>query len=426
MVRESRPMRKWCAILIALLVLGGLFGPIQQKAVAAPSQATPAFGTTIWLKASANGRYVSADLNKASYAPLYANRTSASTWEQFVVVDAGGGYIALRSNATGKYVSADLNRGTALVADRTSIGTWEQFTWINNSDGTISLRARANNLYVCADLNKTDAPLVADRSAINTWEKFTWGAVGSAPPTATPSGGTWQLVWSDEFNGSTINTSNWNFEVGGHGWGNNELQYYTNGQNAYISNGALVIEARKESGGYTCWYGACQYTSSRLTTQNKRFWRYGKIEARMALPSGQGLWPAFWMLGVNFPTVGWPKCGEIDIMEHINTEPKIYGTIHWDNNGYASYGGSTSLSTFTSYHVYSIEWDASAIRWYVDGVKYHEANIANSINGTDEFHREFFIILNLAVGGNWPGSPDSSTPFPARVYVDYVRVYQRQ
>ncbi len=227
---------------------------------------------------------------------------------------------------------------------------------------------------------------------------------------------TWNLVWSDEFN--SINTSNWTFEVGGGGWGNNELQYYTNGSNASIQNGILVIEARRESmGGYA-------YTSSRMITRGKREFTYGKIEARMAIPMGQGIWPAFWMLGSNIGSVGWPACGETDIMEHINATNTVYGTIHWDTGGYASYGGSIN-TTPASYHVYTIEWTSSAIKWFVDGVQYHEANIANSINGTDEFHRPFFIILNQAVGGNWPGSPTSSTPFPSRFYVDYVRVYQQ-
>ena len=227
---------------------------------------------------------------------------------------------------------------------------------------------------------------------------------------------TWNLVWSDEFN--SINTGNWTFEVGGGGWGNNELQYYTNGNNAYIQNGVLVIEARRESvGGYA-------YTSSRMITRGKREFTYGKIEARMALPMGQGLWPAFWMLGSNIGSVGWPACGETDIMEHINTSNTIYGTMHWDAGGYASYGGSIN-TTPASYHVYTIEWTSSSIKWFVDGVQYHEGNIQNSINSTEEFHRPFFIILNQAVGGDWPGAPTSSTPFPSRMYVDYVRVYQQ-
>lgn len=226
----------------------------------------------------------------------------------------------------------------------------------------------------------------------------------------------WNLVWSDEFTSGI--SGDWVFETGtgSGGWGNNELEYYRR-ENATVSNGQLVITARREA------FGGMQYTSARMKTQGRRSWRYGKIEARIAMPSFQGVWPAFWMLGDNIGSVGWPKCGEIDIMEHVNTGGAVYGTIHWDNNGYVSYGGNTTTS-ITSFHNYTIEWDASAIRWYVDGVKYHEANIANSINGTNEFHANFFILLNLAIGGNWPGFTVDNNAFPANMYVDYVRVYQ--
>jgi beta-glucanase (GH16 family) len=227
---------------------------------------------------------------------------------------------------------------------------------------------------------------------------------------------TYQLVWSDEFNGASVNTTNWSFETGAGGWGNNEQEYYRS-QNATVSNGNLVITAKRES------FGGANYTSARLKTQGKRQFTYGRIEARIKLPLGQGLWPAFWMLGSNIGSAGWPKCGETDIMEHINTSNTIYGTIHWDNNGHAQYGGNTN-TTPASYHVYSVEWTSSSIKWFVDGVKYVEANILNNINGTDEFHRSFFILLNMAVGGNWPGQTIDNSKLPASMYVDYVRVYQ--
>lgn len=232
----------------------------------------------------------------------------------------------------------------------------------------------------------------------------------------------WNLVWSDEFDGSSLNTSNWTAEIGtGHnGWGNNELQYYTNRrENLQVTGGNLVITARKES------YGGMNYTSARIKTQNLKDFTYGKIEARIKLPTGQGLWPAFWMLGSNFSSVGWPYCGEIDIMERVNANPFVNGTVHWDANGYASYGRESGYVDFSGYHVYSIEWDSNYIRWFVDGVQYNEFYIANGTGNTEEFHKPHFIILNLAVGGNWPGSPDSSTPFPAQMLVDYVRVYQK-
>ncbi len=229
--------------------------------------------------------------------------------------------------------------------------------------------------------------------------------------------GAYTLVWSDEFDGSSLNTSNWTCEIGGGGWGNNELQYYR-AENATVSGGVLTITAKRES------YGGYAYTSARLKTQNKRTWTYGRVEARLLVPKGQGLWPAFWMLGNNISSVSWPACGEIDIMEHVNTNDTLIGTIHWDSGGHAYYGGETGVSNMATWHVYSVEWTPSYIRWFVDGRQYWEANIANSINSTEEFHRPFFILLNLAVGGNWPGSPNSGTPFPAEYKIDYVRVYQ--
>lgn len=226
----------------------------------------------------------------------------------------------------------------------------------------------------------------------------------------------WQLVWSDEFTNGI--SSDWVFETGGGGWGNNELEYYR-AENATVANGILQITAKQES------YGGYSYTSSRMKTQGKKSWKYGKIEARIKMPAFSGIWPAFWMLGDNITSVGWPSCGELDIMEHINSENKTYGTAHWSdpNGAYASYGGNTAV-TVTDYHVYGIEWDASAVRWYVDGVKYHEINIAGGINGTGEFQLNQFILLNVAVGGNWPGFSIDNSGFPATMYVDYVRVYQ--
>jgi beta-glucanase (GH16 family) len=234
----------------------------------------------------------------------------------------------------------------------------------------------------------------------------------------------WQLVWSDEFDSTSINLSNWTHETGGNGWGNNELQFYTNRDvNSYIDSGKLVIKAIAEN------YSGRSYTSARLKTQEKRFWKYGKVESRLKLPFGQGIWPAFWMLGETISLVGWPACGEIDIVEMIGgsgRENTVYGTAHWDNSGqHAQYGNDYTLSAGTfsdDFHVFRIEWDQSLIKWYVDNSLYNTISITPS--GLSEFHQEFFIILNLAVGGNWPGNPNSSTTFPQYLEVDYIRVYQ--
>ena len=228
----------------------------------------------------------------------------------------------------------------------------------------------------------------------------------------------WQLVWSDEFNGSI--GPDWVFETGAGGWGNNEQQYYTPA-NATIENNALVITAKKEN------VGGAAYTSVRMKTQGKRSWKYGKMEARIAMPAFQGSWPAFWMLGDSISSGGWPACGELDIMEHINGGTTIYGSTHWtgDNGAQADFTNSTNAnSALTNYHTYTVEWTPTLIKWFVDGVSYNQFSIANGTGGTSEFGAPFFILLNLAVGGNWPGGAVDQNAFPARMYVDYVRVYQ--
>ena len=231
------------------------------------------------------------------------------------------------------------------------------------------------------------------------------------------------LVWSDEFNYTGIpDPEKWNMETGGGGWGNNELQYYTE-DNALVENGVLTITAREESvGGY-------DYTSSRITTQNKFDFKYGRIEARMKLPYGQGLWPAFWMLGANFETVTWPACGEIDVMEMVGGvagDNTVHCTLHWDNDGdHAEYGQSYTLSSgifADDFHIFSVTWNENEIVGYMDDNQYFVADITPE--QLSEFHQNFFIILNLAVGGNWPGSPDATTTFPQTMEVDYVRVFK--
>lgn len=237
----------------------------------------------------------------------------------------------------------------------------------------------------------------------------------------------YQLVWNDEFDGNSLNTNNWVHEIGDGcpnlcGWGNNELQYYRS-QNAWVEDGVLTIEARQES------IQNRNYTSSRIKTQGKQSFQYGRIDIRALLPKGQGIWPALWMLGNNIQSVGWPKCGEIDIMELIGGGPgrdnRVHGTLHWDNNGHVYTGGGYTLPSGTfadEYHVFSIIWDAQNIKWFVNDKQFHEIDITPS--HMTEFHEEFFFIFNVAVGGNWPGSPDATTILPQQMKVDYVRVFQ--
>lgn len=224
------------------------------------------------------------------------------------------------------------------------------------------------------------------------------------------------LVWSDEFNSTAIDTANWNFEHGGNGWGNQEQEYYQR-ENASLRNGCLVITARKET------KEGRHYTSARMTTKGKREFLYGKIEARIKIPIARGYWPAFWMLGANIDSVGWPVCGEADIMEHVNTDSLLYGTLHWNNNGHVQNGDTLQFSP-SGFHLYGVEWNANSIRWFVDGKQYHEVNIKNSTQSMEAFHKRFFILLNLALGGNWPGQVIDDGRLPAEMLVDFVRVYQ--
>lgn len=244
----------------------------------------------------------------------------------------------------------------------------------------------------------------------------------------------WNIVWKDEFEGSSIDSSKWNFIQGGGGYGNSELQNYTNrAENARIEDGNLVIEAHKEN------YQGNAYTSAKLTTEGKGDWTYGKFEIRAKMPQGQGIWPALWMMPSDENLYsGWPTSGEIDIMELLGHEPsKVYGTLHY-GSPHGQTQGSYSLSdgaTFADdFHTFAVEWEPGEFRYYVDGVLYaklHDWASKNPQEGGEytypaPFDRDFFLQMNLAVGGTWPGNPDSSTVFPQQMLVDYVRVYERE
>ena len=254
------------------------------------------------------------------------------------------------------------------------------------------------------------------------------------PPLSSTIPG-WTLVWSDEFNlpdGSSPDASKWNLVTGGNGFGNAELESYTNRpQNAEIQNGNLVITALKES--YT---GADMvshdYTSARLNSSNKFAQAYGRFEARIKIPYGQGMWPAFWLLGSDLSTKAWPTCGEIDIMENIGREPStVHGTIH--GPGYSGGKGIGSPFSFPDgrkfaddFHVYAVEWSPNQIKFFVDNNLYATRTPADLPAGAKwVYDHPFFILLNLAVGGKWPGNPDATTVFPQQMLVDYVRVYKR-
>lgn len=223
------------------------------------------------------------------------------------------------------------------------------------------------------------------------------------------------LVWSDEFDGTQLNTNFWTYERGAGGWGNNELQEYTNSaDNVFLENGRLHIKAIKDGS---------KYTSGRIITNGKKEFKYGRIDIRAKMPAGKGIWPALWMLGNNISSVNWPSCGEIDIMEYLGHETnKVYGTAHYEDGGHKYQGNSYSLSAGNfneKFHVFTLVWQENSMVWYVDYQKFYQFSRVGV-----PFNNSFFFIMNVAVGGNWPGNPDNTTVFPQTMVVDYVRVFQ--
>ena len=252
------------------------------------------------------------------------------------------------------------------------------------------------------------------------------------PADTIPAKPGWKLVWHDEFSGDRIDSTQWEHEVNGWGGGNNELQYYTARQiNSFVQDGLLAIVALQET--FTGPDGTKNYTSARLRTLHKGDWKYGRFEIKAKLPFGQGLWPAIWMLPTDWAYGGWAASGEIDIMEMIGQDTKrIYGTLHYGGKSpdNVQSGNSYSLATGTfsgDFHVFALEWEENEMRWFVDDVRYATQNQWYS-TGNDypaPFDQRFHLLLNVAVGGNWPGSPDGSTTFPQVMVVDYVRIFEK-
>jgi beta-glucanase (GH16 family) len=266
-------------------------------------------------------------------------------------------------------------------------------------------------------------------------DRPTTGTGSPTPAPATGAPATFTLFWSDEFDGpagTPIDPLKWKHDIGGNGWGNNQLEYDTDSVSnvSHDGDGHLVITARREK--FTGRDGVSRdYTSARINTSGRFEQAYGRFEARIQLPAGKGIWPAFWMLGANIGGVGWPACGEIDIMENVGHEPSAnHGSLHGPG-----YSGATPMTGIFSlpagqrfsdgFHVFAIEWEPAAVRWYVDGALYQTRTPSSLPAGTRwVFDHPFFVILNVAVGGNWPGSPDATTVFPQEMRVDWVRVYK--
>lgn len=291
-------------------------------------------------------------------------------------------------------------------------GIYEYKFSIDNWAGQENLSAASNSCLVSSGTFNNRFLFVGSDMILDV---ACWGL---CEPCIEPDTTNWNLTWSDEFEGSELNTSHWAYETGNSGWGNNELQYYTSSSNNLsVNNGILSITAREVA------FQGSNYTSARIVSNNLVELQYGKIEARIKVPSGQGIWPAFWMLGANYETVGWPQCGEIDVMEHVNNELLTNATVHWDNLVNHAYKGSSVPFDPSIFHVYGVIWDDVQLIFTIDNHPYYRYRYADYTNAESIFQKPFFFLLNVAVGGNWPGNPDLTTQFPATMEVDYVRAY---
>lgn len=344
--------------------------------------------------------------------PVVSTVVLPSNFTTIVSVNEGTVNVTASATAVNFYTFTFVEDGeTTVVESNDGFGSYTY-----SSSGTFTITSRAHALYA-------DFVEIIDTVEVTVdpgWNGET-PTIGYETPLSYPG---YTLVWQDEFSGTAL-SADWVHDIGtgASGWGNNELQYYRQ-ENVEVVGGLLKITAKQEN------FGGKNYTSSRIKTQGKKSFEKGRIDIRAALPYGKGIWPALWMLGDNITAVGWPACGEIDIMELIGGEGfndrTVYGTIHWDNDGSnASYGGSNSLATgkyAEEFHVFSIVWTETSIKWLRDDIQYQTADISPA--ALSEFHDNFFFIMNVAVGGDWPGSPDGSTIFPQVMAVDYVRVFQ--
>lgn len=383
----------------------------------------------VTFKTQLQGRFVGAQNNGGG--AVIATATVAQAWENFTLIDRNGGSLESGDEVYikaggGQYFQAANGGGGDLNAASLNQLGWETFRIVKASGSgvittgnVVGLQAVTTGTWVSAQ-NGGGGTVFAYGAALGDWEKFVVG-LGA---TTTPSD--WNLVWSDEFNGSSIDESKWSYDVQGPGWVNHELQSYTNhrSENARVENGHLVIEGRHD------WYNGAEYSSARLKTQGKASWTYGRVEASIKLPGGWGTWPAFWMMPDN-QSRGWPACGEIDIMEEVGyDQDSIHATTHsqaynWKNTQQRT-AARTVGGVTTGYHTYALEWFPDHIDMFVDGQKYFTSPNDNTGDDAWPFNKNFHIILNLAIGGDWGGAQGvDPNIWPRQMLVDYVRVYQR-
>ncbi len=301
----------------------------------------------------------------------------------------------------------------------TSVGSYDSFTWFFRND-SIENEPNATAYFPFAGSQDIELRVIKEGKSFSSFQKV--NIIRDDPDYDSKL----KLVWSDEFNGTSVNTNDWTFETGASGWGNNELQNYTDGDNVSFSDGKLIITAKKVDENQV----AGSYTSTRIITKGKKEFTYGKMEIRAKLPSGKGIWPAIWMLGGDISTIGWPACGEIDIMEYVGYQPNtVHATVHTNaGSGGNGDGNSKTLETAEEeFHIYGLLWTEKEMVFYTDDPE----NVTHTYNPTDKndnnwpFYKPQFFILNIAVGGNWGGVQGiDNSIFPQTMEIDYVRVYQ--
>ncbi|HXI57330.1 MAG TPA: glycoside hydrolase family 16 protein [Polyangia bacterium] len=386
--------------------------------------------TAITLQTLLVPRFVGAANNGGG--AVTATAIDAQAWETFALVDINGGSldsgdrVFIRAG-NGQYLQAANGGGSTLSAGGNDTQAWETFTLIKQSGGgsiktgdVVGLQTVSGG-WVSAE-NGGGGTVFAYGGALGAWESFVIGIGAPAPPSAPPG---WRLVWSDEFDGGGIDFSKWGFDIQRPGWVNNELQNYTGRpENARVENGHLVLEARRD------FFQGAEYSSARLNTVGHASFTYGRFEASIQLPGGWGTWPAFWMLPDDFSR-GWPACGEIDVMEEVGFDPDtIHGSTHSQTYNFMRPQQRTSTipvgGVTTGFHVYAVEWSPGGVDFFVDGREYLFSPNDNTGDDAWPFHKNFHLILNLAVGGDWGGSQGvDPNIWPRQMLVDYVRVYQR-
>ena len=402
-----------------------LVGSWAMSTAAGAVEVGPAAGSNEWYSSDPGG------LQSAQYDDVYTFEADGSLTTNYngSVIDAFQNY----SEQTYSCSSAELNFTPS--SDNSGTGSFELIPgtgacscpFIGTTDGGLvyDIVSLTNNTLILQtqgdDVNCNAAELYFTY-VLTRIDAGNDDETGGGYPAADSYPGM-TLVWSDEFDGNAINSSNWTHELGASGWGNNEWQNYTNStSNSSVADGFLTITARQEGS---------SYTSARMKSEDLQEFQYGRIDVRAKLPEGQGIWPAIWMLGGNFSESGWPSCGEIDIMELIGNLPSTtHGTGHWGSsfNAHQYTGNSVTLpggEQFSdAFHLFSVEWEANQISWLMDDVEFFSIN-SSQMNGQPyPFNQPFFFIFNVAVGGDWPGYPDATTSFPQEMTIDCIRVFQ--